>query len=90
MLELLMSKMESDLGAERFRQFWKSDLPIPDAFAAARGEPLEVWLRRQVIGTTAPYRAGPLPSATVLLVTIVMSVALMMIGVYAVGNRARF
>jgi hypothetical protein len=90
LLEIMMARMERDLGPARFDQFWKSNLSVPAAFAAASGEPLEDWVRRHLIAMTAPYHAGPLPGETVLLISALAALMLLSFGVYEVGKRGRF
>ena len=47
--EWMLSDMVHDLGRERFGQLWRSPRPVPEAFAAAAGEPLGEWTHRWMV-----------------------------------------
>ncbi len=82
--------LEHDLGAEGFAAFWKSNDPLPVAFATARGESLESWARLHFRGGGKPYPAGPLPDQRVSMAWLLAVPGLLALGVLAVAKRQSF
>lgn len=69
----LLAAMVDDLGPARFKEFWSSDAPVPEAFKAAAGMTLGEWYRLQVrreiqaAGLPEPNEAPSWPAALSLL-----------------------
>ena len=82
--------LEHDLGAEGFAAFWKSNDPLPVAFATARGESLESWARLHFRRGAKPYTAGPLPDQRISLAWLLAVPGLLALGVLAVAKRQSF
>lgn len=55
----LVSDMARSLGDSAFRQFWTSDKPVPEAFAAASGVSLDAWVRAWARRTYGNVPTGP-------------------------------
>ena len=51
--------MVASIGAERFEQFWTSDLAPTAAFEQATGIPLAQWTRDWLEDTYGPHQTGP-------------------------------
>ena len=58
----LLFDLEHDFGEERFEQFWKSELPVEDAFETAFGIEAGEWMRQWSIHHYGPVDGGPRPS----------------------------
>lgn len=56
----LLADLERELGPDRFRRFWRSDRPVPEALSAALGRPVSAWLADWAAARfeVAPARAG--------------------------------
>lgn len=55
----LLRDLETEFGAERIGDFWRSDLPVVEAFAAAFGVPAEEWLHNWTVTRFGSRYAGP-------------------------------
>lgn len=55
----ILSEMARTLGRERFEKFWKSPLPVAEAFNQAAGEDIQDWTRRWAVRTYGPAQVGP-------------------------------
>jgi hypothetical protein len=61
-----LSELEGRHGAEAFERFWKSEEPVPVAFAQAFETELGVWVRDWVQEELGSYRARPAPRSAAL------------------------
>lgn len=74
-----MGDLEAEFGGERFGRFWTSDQEVEDAFAAAFGEPIEMWTMRWAQERMGAQKAGPstdLLSVFLTLVTLLACIGL--------------
>lgn len=65
-----LTTLEEEFGPERFRAFWTSRAPVPQAFEAAFGEPMGPWLLGWYGRSTPIVRPGPAPRAAGVLGTL--------------------
>ena len=86
----MLTGIERELGPEGFAAFWKSDQPLPVAFAAARGESLDAWFGRHFRRDYAAYPAGPLPAPRVSIAWLIAVPGLLGLGVLGVVKRGSF
>jgi hypothetical protein len=70
-----MGDLEAEFGGERFGRFWTSDQAVDDAFAAAFGEPIEMWTMRWAQERMGPQKAGPSTDLLSVLLTLVTLLA---------------
>lgn len=70
--QFLMTTLEREFGEERFRAFWTSDAPVPRAFQAAFGEPMDAWLLAWYDRHAEIVPPGPSPRLAGLLGTLVV------------------
>ncbi|HKS06183.1 MAG TPA: hypothetical protein VJR92_07695 [Gemmatimonadaceae bacterium] len=86
----VLAELERQLGADAFLAFWKSDLPFPEAFAAARGERLSTWFSRELAGTFTSYSPGPLPKARTAIALLVLIPGAIVLGLWGLRRREVF
>jgi hypothetical protein len=86
----LLQNLEHELGETRFREFWKSDEPVPVAFERVTGQPLDRWIRKVLRRDGANYIAGPMPQRRVSLAAVVLLPALLALGIAGVTRRGTF
>jgi len=70
-----MGDLEAEFGGERFGRFWTSDQEVEDAFAAAFGEPIEMWTMRWAQDRMGLQKAGPSVDLLSVLLTLVALLA---------------
>ena len=70
-----MAALVRELGPARFQRLWQSPKSIEDAYFDATGEPIAAWLNRGLVRSRGPYRIGPLPDATALLLALIIVAA---------------
>jgi hypothetical protein len=56
---LLLSLLEEEFGPDQFNAFWGSDLPVPEAFELAFGQPLGLWIMEWLRRYVDPPARGP-------------------------------
>ena len=84
--ELFFWVLEEEFGPERFGAFWRSDLPVPDAFAAAFGEPLDLWVMDWLRRYVDPPARGPGVPVQATLITL-LGVGFLAGGAVRMGRR---
>jgi len=69
-----LAAVAQDMGPERFRRFWKSELPVDSAFRAAAGVSIEEWTSKWL---QAQYPdippAGPLPHLSSVVLSLIVA-----------------
>ncbi len=70
-----MGDLEAEFGGERFARFWTSDQDVEEAFAAAFGEPIEMWTMRWAQDRMGAQKAGPSTDLLSVLLTLVTLLA---------------
>ncbi len=80
----LLATLESEFGPERFRSFWTSDAPVPEAFRSAFGEPLGEWVLGWYGRHAELTPPGPSPRAAGLLGTLAVLLAAGLLSTLAV------
>lgn len=54
----LMNVIAQSLGAERFREVWRAEEPVPDAYRRVSGIRIDSLARRVLVGAAPPVRVG--------------------------------
>lgn len=55
----LVADLEAEFGSNRFRSFWRSGEPMPEAFARAFGEEPGAWMHRWAVSRYGEEKSGP-------------------------------
>lgn len=82
----LLSLLEREFGAERFGIFWRSDLPVAEAFQMAFGQSLDRWTMDWLRRYVDPPARGPGVPAQATLLTL-MGIGLLAGGAVRMGRR---
>ncbi|MFQ6045980.1 MAG: hypothetical protein ACE5PT_06430, partial [Gemmatimonadales bacterium] len=77
-----LSDLIADMGPDRFREFWRSGLPVDSAFSVSMGVPIEEWTMRWARSQIGmPKRGAPINVGATLL-------GLLLSGVFVGGAAA--
>jgi hypothetical protein len=80
----------ADIGPERFRRFWNSELPVDTALATAMRMPVGEWTRRWQATLVPPIRLGPVtPPSALVLATLLGVVAVVLVMLTATRRQVR-
>jgi len=82
-----LADMARDLGPDRFRAFWTSDLSPDSAFAAATGKPLGQWATGWARQTFGAINASPAPGARSTVLAFLITAAAMAWGMWFAARR---
>jgi len=74
-------------GRDRFRAFWRSDLPVDQAFQAAYGESIGDWTYRWAVARYGTYAPGPTVSIATVLLAVSTALALLAFAATVAGRR---